>query len=226
MAEETVWTAAIFGELDQLKNMVENDPELPIDEPDDRGFTPLTWSARNGHDAVLQFLIDQKCSMEHGSFAGMKPLHHTCNKNLESTTKLLLKAGAEVNSTDDNLDMPLHWASSRGVLNIVIALIEGGADLNACNEQGVTPLHKATLFGQTAIVKNLCERGADPNAADSAGDTALHLAARSGFGTIVDVLLKVGANKETPNAAGQKPVDYAGKNKAILSKLEPAPAAE
>ena len=204
-----MWNAAIFGELEILKKLCENEEEpAPIDEPDERGFSPLCWSARNGHNPVLSYLIDKKCSMEQGSFAGMKPLHHACNKNLESTVKLLLGAGAEVNSTDDNMDMPLHWAASRGVLNIVIALLNSGADINACNAQGVTPLHKCTVFGQQAITKTLLEKGADMNAADSAGDTALHLAARGGFTGIVKLLLAKNA-PSTANAAGQKPVDCA-----------------
>jgi len=103
MSEDTVWNSSIFGELEILKKLCE-DEEAPIHEADDRGFTPLCWAARNGHNPVLTYLIDKKCSMEQGSFAGMKPLHHACNKNLESTVKLLLAAGAEVTW---NLFIPL-----------------------------------------------------------------------------------------------------------------------
>ena len=44
------------------------------------------------------------------------------------TTDVWPCIGAEVNSTDDNMDMPLHWAASRGVLNIVIALLNWSND--------------------------------------------------------------------------------------------------
>jgi ankyrin repeat protein len=108
MAEDTVWNASIFGELEILKKLCENE-EAPIHEADDRGFTPLCWAARNGHNPVLTYLIDKKCSMEQGSFAGMKPLHHACNKNLESTVKLLLAAGAEVTR---NLIIPIAIATT------------------------------------------------------------------------------------------------------------------
>lgn len=217
---DTVWTAAIFGDLDILKKLVEED-EIECDEIDDRGFTPLTWSARNGHMNVLEYLCDErKCSTEKGSFGGLKPLHHACNKNLESIVKYLISAGSDANSTDDNMDTPLHWAASRGILNIVMALLDAGADFNAANAQGVTPIHKACTFGQFPIVRALIKKGADYNAPDSNGDTPLHYASKCGFENILKVLLD---NKALPaaNTAGQTPIDVAFDDK-IKSVLAPA----
>jgi len=205
--EESVWRSAMFGELDTLKKLIEVSEE-PFDQQDDRGFTPITWAARNGHIPVIEYLASKEASLEVGSFAGMKCLHHAANKNLEGTVKLLLKLGAAPNSTDDNNDSPLHWAAARGVLNIVVALIEKGADCNASNAQGATPLHKAAVFGQLPIVRTLIKNGADMNACDATGDSALHLAARGGFSTIVSFLLKEKAVSQ-PNGEGKSPADVA-----------------
>ena len=79
----TPHNVAMFGEVEQLKKMCEEDENTSLDTPDDRGFTPLNWAARNGHQAVLEFLVDKGCSLESPSFGGLRPLHHACNKNLE-----------------------------------------------------------------------------------------------------------------------------------------------
>eukprot|EP00388_Colpodella_angusta_P026419 GDKK01005584.1.p1 GENE.GDKK01005584.1~~GDKK01005584.1.p1 ORF type:complete len:147 (+),score=12.32 GDKK01005584.1:54-494(+) len=122
----TPWKLASFGELDGLKKLHEDG--VKCDEPDERGFTPLAWAARNAHIPVLQFLIEHNCSKETTSFGGMKPLHHACNKNNERAIRLLLKSGADVNSLDENGDSALHYSSARGVLNIVVVVCESNGE--------------------------------------------------------------------------------------------------
>ena len=122
----------------------------------------------------MQYLIDQKCSIETASFGGLRPLHHACNKNLEKITRSLLSSGAEVNSADDNGDTALHYAASRGVLNIVVALLDAGATVGKPNGQNVTPLMKTCIFGQYACCKKLVEVGSDKDAVDQQGGITLY----------------------------------------------------
>jgi ankyrin repeat protein len=198
---ETEWKLACFGELEKLK-------ELQVDgkqfhDTDDRGFTPLNWAARNGHITVVTYLIELGCSVETPSFGGMRPLHHSCNKNLEKIIRLLLSSGAEVNCKDENGDTPLHYAASRGVLNIVVALLEAGAKIGIGNGQAVYPIHKAAMFGHLAVVRRLQET--DPgcvNALDDVGETALHYAAKCGFIPIIKFLLDSGMSASVKSQAG------------------------
>jgi hypothetical protein len=162
--QETIWKLASFGELDGIIHWV--DQGKNIDGQDERGFSPLCWAARNGHQQVLTYLIENKCSLETPTFGGLRPLHHACNKNNEKIVRMLIAAGVFVNAIDDNGDTAIHYASSRGVLNIVVALIEGGAAIGTSNGQGVTPMHKAAIFGQLAVIKRLIETKADVNCAD------------------------------------------------------------
>lgn len=69
------------------------------------------------------------------TFAGMRPLHHACNKNHEGVIRYLVKAGAEINCVDENGDTCLHWACARGVLNVVVFLVENGANYSITNGQ-------------------------------------------------------------------------------------------
>ncbi len=46
----TIWKLSSFGELDDVKKLIEQGVN-PNDQ-DERGVTPLAWSARNGHQQV------------------------------------------------------------------------------------------------------------------------------------------------------------------------------
>ena len=39
------WKLASTGELDDLKKLI--DKGIPIDDKDERGFTPITWASRS-----------------------------------------------------------------------------------------------------------------------------------------------------------------------------------
>ena len=62
------WKLASNGELDDLIKIINNG--APCDEKDDRGFTPITWAARNGHAHVLTYLMELNCSLSSPSFGG------------------------------------------------------------------------------------------------------------------------------------------------------------
>ena len=207
----TTWQVASFGELEILKGLA--DLGKPLDDQDERGFTPLNWAARNGHLQIIQYLIEEKnCSFEKFSFGGLRPIHHACNKNHEKIVRYLIKSGCDVNATDENGDTALHYAAARGVLNIVIALIDAGAEFSKSNSQGLTPLHKATIFGQLAIVRKFAEAGVNTSIlsiSDNVGDTALHYASRGGFAPIVKLLLENKANPAINNQMGYKPKEIA-----------------
>ena len=53
----------------------------------------------------------------------------------------LIKDGANVNVSNNNVSTSLHIAAERGHLEIVKALIEAGANVNASNNNGSTSLH-------------------------------------------------------------------------------------
>jgi hypothetical protein len=57
-------------------------------------------------------------------------------------TKLLLKAGANPDTTGERGQGPLYWAASRGNADIFARLLEAGADIDVKNDRGVTPLER------------------------------------------------------------------------------------
>jgi ankyrin repeat protein len=68
--DDAVMKLAQFGELDDLRKQAAAGT-LRKDEQDDRGFTVVAWSARNGHMEVLEFLIAENHNIEIASFGGL-----------------------------------------------------------------------------------------------------------------------------------------------------------
>lgn len=142
---DTVWKLASRGELESLKPLLADNPKL-IDTPDERGFTPLSWAARNGHLETVNYLTDKLgANTELFSFGGLRPLHHAVNKNHEKVIKALIQgpeelkinnddtnsttsiskfAPADLLSLDENGDSVYHYAASRGVLTIMTFLTQ------------------------------------------------------------------------------------------------------
>jgi ankyrin repeat protein len=111
-----------------------------------------------------------------------------------------IKAGADVNGSDDIVGPPLVAAASTGNYNAVKFLLDKGANVNATDNQGMTPLMMATLSGRVDTVKYLLSNGADPNASTMIGArtakiTALSLARSKNNEMLVRLLREAGAQE-------------------------------
>ena len=96
--------------------------------------------------------------------------------------KLLIDAGADVNTKDNNGETPLHKNLRSKVKNANASfaklLIDAGADVNAKDNDGKTPLHNCKNGAKAQL---LIDAGADVNAKDKGGDTPLHLSRRAKY---------------------------------------------
>ena len=99
----------------------------------------------------------------------LTPLIIAARGGHEEVIRVLLKAGALVNKTNEHAAAPLVW------------------------EGHVGPLHMAASFGHIDIVRLLLESGADPNQASIGGVTALQIAVKKGHHRVCKVLLRGGA---------------------------------
>jgi len=99
------------------------------------------------------------------SFSGKKDL-----------AEALIKAGSDVNATDDYGVTPLHGTARMGYPEIAALLIANKADVNAKTKSGQSVLSYAAEFGQLEVVKLLLDKGADTTIKDNGGKTALDVA--------------------------------------------------
>lgn len=76
----------------------------------------------------------------------------------EKMVEKLLKAGANVNHTDEKGNTPLiiasHFTNTTSTENIISFLLEAGADVNHKNKKGWTALMKAVCYSKMESTEN------------------------------------------------------------------------
>lgn len=93
---------------------------------------------------------------EHGFLdsggAPWSPLHIAVRQGHLDCVKLLISAGAIVNSVNAGKHTPLHEAAYRGYDDIILELLLRGADPHAASNQKRTPLHEACIQGMLSSI--------------------------------------------------------------------------
>lgn len=106
-----------------------------------------------------------------------------------SKVTTLLKAGANINGTDERGRTAALAATHGNQPETLRVLIEAGADINLRDQRSDNPLLYAGAEGLPEIVKLVVEAGADPTLTNRFGGTALIPAADRGHDDIVQYLL-------------------------------------
>ncbi|KAJ3687179.1 hypothetical protein LUZ61_016343 [Rhynchospora tenuis] len=112
--------------------------------------TPLYVAAQCGQPSTLELLLEHHANVNGATRNGYTPLFMSvCVGSLECT-KLLIKAGADV-----NLKCPLEMAIHRELIEIIKCLLEAGADPNVRNEYGWLPVEIAVMDQKWDILEML-----------------------------------------------------------------------
>jgi ankyrin repeat protein len=90
--ENAMMLAALNGDIELVKLMIGKDAEV-----NKKGWAPLHYAAANGHDDVVQLLIDHSAYLDAESPNGTTPLMMAARGDHLTTVKVLLDAGADVN---------------------------------------------------------------------------------------------------------------------------------
>ena len=96
----------------------------------------------------------------------------------------LLRAGGDVEATNDHGDTRFHLCAERGDAEVVARLLEANANVEAVNKHGNTALLLSAFNGHVEVMRLLLRAGAHLNAAcDTLSSTGSHAAAARLRGT-------------------------------------------
>jgi hypothetical protein len=184
-------------------------PKVPIEKALNKG------DVASVKQHMYWCMKDKSCNLE-------KNLQAAVTSNDPTMTKVLLKAGANVNTKGKDLETPLHSAAVKGRTGVAKVLLDNGANVNARDEDGLTPLHTAAIWGHVELARMLLAAGADVNALDRRNETPLHLVASrrvpplSVYADMTRLLLERGAR---PNARATDGTTPLGRAEVAASKL-------
>jgi hypothetical protein len=173
----------------------------------------LCQSASDGNLEGVACLIAeiQKCggSLDEVTRGGSALTHAVWANHLEPC-RMLLEAGADIESRGHNGRTALHHAALGRDSHCMALLLAHGADVNAADTNGLTPLMWAAGVNACLNMRLLLEHGADVNAVTKQGkESALHLAASRGQVEACLALLNHGADPNAVDATKRTPLDKA-----------------
>lgn len=131
------------------------------------------------------------------SHTGNSLLHWACKNNIVEFAKMLIDAGAEINSLNNNGDTPLHSSINAFSDDASIFLIENGANINIRDGAGSSPLNMASFTYSNNVIKHLIKFGANVNSIRDDGGSPLYGAICVGNFDIANILLSSGADVNT-----------------------------
>ena len=173
----------------------------------------LVEAAKNRDSQAVRQLLEQQVNANTKQPDGATALHWAVHWDDLATMGLLIRAGADVNATNDYGVTPLSLGCTNGNAAIVDMLLQSGADPNSASPvTGEAVLMTAARTGIVEVVEALLDHRADVNAKElQHGQTALMWAAAEGHTGVVRVLIARGADVRMGSKAGSTPLLFAAR---------------
>ena len=183
--------------------------------------TPLITAIENGHEEIVQLLLDVGADFRKPSGLGIAPIDLANSKGLKNVVELLQQRGARVNA--EATTITLSGAARSGDLETVQHAIVSGAVLDGDDREfpqgGLTALMYAAQAGYGEVLQVLIAAGADVNRHDARQlpwhRTGLMYAVEGNQLESVKLLLQAGAD---PNASDR--LDKPGRTPLIYAAIE------
>ncbi len=157
-------TALFYAELSENTEVFDvlADNGANVNAQDNDGATPLHNAARFSRADCAAALLRNGADPNIRGMSGGSPLFGTMwdRKASVETARLLIQAGACVNTKDNDGSFPLWKAALFGHTEMVKLLVSSGADVNVERREGKTPLTVATDHGYPEIAEFLRANGA------------------------------------------------------------------
>ncbi|KAA8518846.1 hypothetical protein F0562_016380 [Nyssa sinensis] len=193
LGETALFTAAEKGYIDVVKELLPYTTKEGITSKNRSGFDPLHIAASQGHQAIVQILLDHDPGLSKTvGQSNATPLISAATKgHVAVVHELLSKDSSLLEISRSNGKNALHLAARQGHVDIVKALLDKDPHLaRRTDKKGQTALHMAVKGVSCAVVKLLLQADAAiVMLPDKFGNTALHVASRKKRVEIVNELL-------------------------------------
>lgn len=175
-AEQRMEDEARFNELMYFCGDPEGDAQAVKDifqlgdekQFDSSGCTLLHLAAEVNNVKVLEYLISQVPNIDLPSNQNsVTPLGYAAWSNSIDAARLLIKAGANLNTKFFGDQTSLHLAAQHDRPEMIRLLVEAGADIESMNSAHQSPLHEACSSFALESAIELHRLGADISARDA-----------------------------------------------------------
>ena len=174
-----------------LRNLDRGDPKY--------NQSPLSHAAENGHERVVQLLLDRGAEPNMVDKSGRSALLWAVLNEHQAVAEQLLARGADVDRRDRVQWTALHFAVRSRSTHMANLMLDMGADVSAKIKGGYTALHLAVFFRAPTLIRLLVQNGASMSSRSSNAYTPLEYAVKGGEFSIVELLLDLGASFSTPS---------------------------
>lgn len=152
---------ACSGGHDVVVDYLLNVCNVPVDDADDSGWTPLIIASSAGHENIVKTLLQCDADPNKTTSTGQTALHYAASRNRFKIAEMLLSCNCDIDVADSTtLATPLHRAASKGNLKIVRLLTENKCKLDKVDIEGNTALHLACEEERTEVAELLSQCGA------------------------------------------------------------------
>ena len=127
----------------------------------------------------------------------------------DEVMEILLEAGANPNSQDDDGRTPFYLTLLCRRPSLSQILIRYGCNVDLCKANKSNALHYAAKLGDMMLIKLIVAAGCNLNMTNWGGNTAVLIACRFGHRDVVQYLLESGAQIDICNRLGHYPLHYA-----------------
>lgn len=200
-----IMTAIDSGYVDQVRDILQNNPDL-LNLKDDDAFTPLNRASYKGQTEIVRLLLEKGADAAIGDNENSQPIHNAAVAGHVNVLEILLESGVDIDTRDANGNTALIFSLIYSQFETTNWLIDKGADLKISNNDNVNPLSYASLRGRLDILKRIIASGANPNHQAQSGRTALIFAAGNDHTEVAEYLLQSGADTEIPENYGRTPL--------------------
>lgn len=128
------------GKVFEMKNILDQQPDIIHDKKYDDGRSALIWASRNGHVQAVRLLLNRGATVNELDSYGYSALILASRYGHENVARLLVRYGASINFKCYGGRTALHEACHRGHVSTILVLIEVGANLEIVDKRDKEPL--------------------------------------------------------------------------------------